>query len=1050
MAINGWYVNRIITDIQEGKVDEFINKEGKWFNYIVGEDTTHTNAADSSGTHDGNLDVNEFSVQGIGVLSIDATVSSGTTPTVGGNIIVGIAGGNNWTSSGFSSYNVTSIPSSGSFTITPAAGYAISATNFSALSYTLPSFVTNVTFSDNGLPGTAGNTVTGTLTFDTTLTSPSSSVSYSGNIILSYTAVPSLVIWEGTIEINGIFLDNNIIQDQITNNSSYQGITIVSDTPTQKIWSVTKLIDPNAPAQHVVDIDYTPGPNVVANPYVSQPFITFDVQPGELNQYSASINSSGGFGTINNYNGVNLSYNIVAEYDANTAAQVDDLNLITIYLNSQLGALYFNTSLGNTASNRYPLLDNGTITGQTIQIPIFSSLGAFTVVATGDIASQITSINPYYNGVNSYVSLELNANATGSVVLGTLQLTYNGNTTGTPDDTLHVSQGLEDVVVLSAALRASFFVLNTSGVAGANWTNIYTDNQAGYINLAFGTSTQYNGRFFDLDGVGSNPIIPAEGTDVHLYAHYDQPSSYGFPAVSDFVINYQDPNNAGWITPLNVGVGPLSPYYGYNGNNHYRIEPQPIGAAARTAIITHAHYNDPTITDTLTITQEAGYDSSVNTLIFKDHVTVPTAPHNLGSSYEIDHNAQQITISAGIPIADLAEDNPFNIGSTQNITVSASDPIPYYENPNFALSQAILNQNTPPIGQQGSGSGNPWWYSVNSNVGAPVGSSPGGSITHVVTLNVNENFNVEPNSATFPVDRTFTLRGFNPENTSGNADDTIEIIQKGQPAAQFSSSNSQLVVPANYSSNNNLTVLAKATTAAPTCLGYSTELPDVNGVLQTILGPAPYLNSVTVTSTNNNVGGIANANEYEVKFNLDENFTGTQRSFDLGLYHSTVSNAALQDPSQQGLLADVLTVLQNPAILTLTADVGPNATIPTGSQLYQLSGAVASQVGNLTFNKYAGMLLSSAMSFASAFVIPLNFSGSTPSILNVRYIDNTATTNTYTSGTPSWLAAAPSINSSNNLIFTVSSSASTTRSLKFEVAHSQNNSAFISFEIQQQ
>ena len=60
MAINGWYISRIITDIQEGKVDEFINKEGKWYNYIKGEDTTHTNAADNFGTFTGNLDVNEF------------------------------------------------------------------------------------------------------------------------------------------------------------------------------------------------------------------------------------------------------------------------------------------------------------------------------------------------------------------------------------------------------------------------------------------------------------------------------------------------------------------------------------------------------------------------------------------------------------------------------------------------------------------------------------------------------------------------------------------------------------------------------------------------------------------------------------------------------------------------------------------------------------------------------------------------------------------------------------------------------------------------------
>ena len=43
-------------------------KEGKWFNYIKGEDTEHSNAADNFGEHGGNLDPTEFSVQGIGAL----------------------------------------------------------------------------------------------------------------------------------------------------------------------------------------------------------------------------------------------------------------------------------------------------------------------------------------------------------------------------------------------------------------------------------------------------------------------------------------------------------------------------------------------------------------------------------------------------------------------------------------------------------------------------------------------------------------------------------------------------------------------------------------------------------------------------------------------------------------------------------------------------------------------------------------------------------------------------------------------------------------------
>ena len=52
---SGWYVNSFETDKQSGKVPEFIEKEGKWFNKISGTTTTQAN-----------LDTGEFTVQGIG------------------------------------------------------------------------------------------------------------------------------------------------------------------------------------------------------------------------------------------------------------------------------------------------------------------------------------------------------------------------------------------------------------------------------------------------------------------------------------------------------------------------------------------------------------------------------------------------------------------------------------------------------------------------------------------------------------------------------------------------------------------------------------------------------------------------------------------------------------------------------------------------------------------------------------------------------------------------------------------------------------------------
>ena len=86
----GWYVKTIVTDQNIGRIPgndfdmilgvevprewqgEFINKEGKWFNYILGEETTWDNGPISTNQQflggSGNLDTKEFSTQGIGVV----------------------------------------------------------------------------------------------------------------------------------------------------------------------------------------------------------------------------------------------------------------------------------------------------------------------------------------------------------------------------------------------------------------------------------------------------------------------------------------------------------------------------------------------------------------------------------------------------------------------------------------------------------------------------------------------------------------------------------------------------------------------------------------------------------------------------------------------------------------------------------------------------------------------------------------------------------------------------------------------------------------------
>jgi len=82
----GWLISSVETDQQQAKVSNFVDKEGKWFNYFQGKLTTYTNKKDGGVGADSNLDFSEDSVIGIGKISTIAVLDGGTTPTEGYNV----------------------------------------------------------------------------------------------------------------------------------------------------------------------------------------------------------------------------------------------------------------------------------------------------------------------------------------------------------------------------------------------------------------------------------------------------------------------------------------------------------------------------------------------------------------------------------------------------------------------------------------------------------------------------------------------------------------------------------------------------------------------------------------------------------------------------------------------------------------------------------------------------------------------------------------------------------------------------------------------------
>ncbi len=80
---SGWYVEYINTDLQDAKAKGFKDKEGKWFSYLKGNPTIHTNIADGGTASTSNIDMSEFSVQGLGKMTSGVTLISGTLPGEG-------------------------------------------------------------------------------------------------------------------------------------------------------------------------------------------------------------------------------------------------------------------------------------------------------------------------------------------------------------------------------------------------------------------------------------------------------------------------------------------------------------------------------------------------------------------------------------------------------------------------------------------------------------------------------------------------------------------------------------------------------------------------------------------------------------------------------------------------------------------------------------------------------------------------------------------------------------------------------------------------------
>ncbi len=75
---DGWYVDNIHTDLEKGSVNDFIDKEGKWFSYLKGKDVAVAGDMSVIINNDNSslFDQSSFAIQGLGILNNTSSPSA--------------------------------------------------------------------------------------------------------------------------------------------------------------------------------------------------------------------------------------------------------------------------------------------------------------------------------------------------------------------------------------------------------------------------------------------------------------------------------------------------------------------------------------------------------------------------------------------------------------------------------------------------------------------------------------------------------------------------------------------------------------------------------------------------------------------------------------------------------------------------------------------------------------------------------------------------------------------------------------------------------------
>ena len=661
-----------------------------------------------------------------------------------------------FTTQGLTIYNITEVGGtqtgvSSQFIISPNEGNIIFANRFTADAPTSEDIYASVSFVDTVGAGDPSNEVLVTINWDstTTLTDVNTDggdyminlgITYDDTVVVSLaqSTVVNLVV-QTNDSVNWTNSTLNVTQpsDSIANYDQTGVDTVVNVSgiveATDPVLVTEFTVSTNA-GYYYFDDEYLIESILEQNPELDSPGFTIEVTTNSQQDL---------FG-----NQIQHLYKVY--YEA-TPGLTEDVNTV-ITVNAPQPVQYFANFIYNTENVNDSSFDNHSISVDT-NIPAQLTLTFSESWASNDTLSTSEYV---------YVDIEALPGGTGS---RSVNITLKDETYGISRNlnAAGVSQPL--VLTQTATPSISLAIKSANNEFLASGKIVSTPNTTTGLNyLVAPANTTYSTPFYG-------------NVTYELYANVDANVEVADLNSSLFTITQTQSYNADWIvldpTPGTwEQVGPAGNVW----KRKFFIRNNESGAD-RTATFSLTHPDDGTVSDTLTVTQDKHYDSSVDTVTARTNYNQGvgvSGSATYGSGITLASNNQgfvkvKIKMSDYEGFGGTGAESPFTLLNDSTINPGQVDTFMQYPRPRIALQSFSTTTTSLPL------SGDDVWASYNTATLAfntdydPSDSSNDHQYTATITFNQNDSFS----------SRTSIFRVFHGQNDTDIADYNNQIVQPG-------------------------------------------------------------------------------------------------------------------------------------------------------------------------------------------------------------------------------------------------------------------------------